>query len=136
MKLFLVSVAGSLCVRERAEELCKALSREKLADSNLEKLYLAGFLRHGFLIKCAFTFPRPLLSTAAFDSLRFLDECFFVAFFVCARRIKEFRDVLINFNTLMKGIFLVKEGSTCERRQMMTRFFIRTFLRNEKFFIV
>lgn len=69
----------------RAEELCKALSREKLADSNLEKLYLAGFLRHGFLIKCAFTFPRPLLSTAAFDSLRFLDECFFVAFF-CLRQ--------------------------------------------------
>lgn len=27
--------------------MCKALSW-KLADSNLEKLYLAGFLRHGF----------------------------------------------------------------------------------------
>lgn len=40
-----------LCVRE-----CARLYHEKLADSNLEKLYLAGFLRHGFLIKCAFTF--------------------------------------------------------------------------------
>lgn len=40
-----------LCVRE-----CARLYHEKLADSNSEKLYLAGFLRHGFLIKCAFTF--------------------------------------------------------------------------------
>lgn len=36
-----------------------------LADSNLEKLYLAGFLRHGFLIKRTFTFLLP--SCLGFD---------------------------------------------------------------------
>lgn len=48
--------------------MCKVLSW-KLADSNLEKLYLAGFLRHGFLIKRTFTFLLP--SCLGFDFFPF-----------------------------------------------------------------
>lgn len=63
-KLFLCLLFSAFCCYCCERWMCKVLSW-KLADSNLEKLYLAGFLRHGFLIKRTFTFLLP--SCLGFD---------------------------------------------------------------------